>query len=133
MTRAAIIGSGPNGLSAAITLAQAGVQTCVYEGRETIGGAASTAEVTLPGFRHDLGSSIYPMGVVSPFFQSLPIQQFDLQWIEPAAPLLHPRDDGTAVLLEHDLAATAATLGGDSAAYIRVMRPLVDGWSNLCH
>lgn len=133
MSRAAIIGSGPNGLSAAITMARAGVQTCVYEGRETIGGAASTAEVTLPGFRHDLGSSIYPMGVASPFFQSLPLQQFGLQWIEPPAPLAHPLDDGTAVILEHDLAATAAALGADSAAYARVMRPLVDGWSNLSH
>ena len=133
MTRAAIIGSGPNGISAAITLARAGVETCVYEGRETIGGAASTAEVTLPGFRHDLGSSIYPMGIASPFFQSLPIQQFGLRWIEPPAPLAHPLDDGTAVILKHDLAATAAALGADSAAYTRVMRPLVDGWSNLCH
>src|ERR1700744_6256245 len=114
MTRAAIIGSGPNGLSAGITLAQAGIETCVYEGRETIGGAASTAELTLPGFRHDIGSSIYPMGIASPFFQSLPLQQFGLQWIEPPAPLAHPFDDGTAVMLEHDLAATAAALGADS-------------------
>ena len=68
MTRAAILGSGPNGLSAAITLARAGVQVTVYEGKDTIGGAVSTGEVTLPGFHHDLGSSIYPMGVASPFF-----------------------------------------------------------------
>jgi phytoene dehydrogenase-like protein len=131
MTRAAIIGSGPNGLSAAITLAQAGVETCVYEGRTTIGGAASTGEITLPGFRHDLGSSIYPMGAASPFFRSLPLADFGLQWIEPPAPLSHPLDDGTAILLEHDLAATASSLGQDSAAYTRVMRPLVDQWSNL--
>jgi phytoene dehydrogenase-like protein len=132
MTKAAILGSGPNGLSAAITLAHAGVETCVYEARETIGGAASTADVTLPGFRHDLGASIFPMAAASPFFQSLPLQEFGLKWIEPPAPLAHPLDDGTAVMLEHDLPATAAALGQDSAAYTRVMRPLVDEWSNLC-
>ena len=132
MTKAAIVGSGPNGLSAAITLARAGVETCVYEARQTIGGAVSTAEVTLPGFRHDLGASIFPMAVASPFFQSLPLQEFGLKWIEPPAPLAHPLDDGTAVMLEHDLSATAAALGQDSAAYTRVMRPLVDEWSNLC-
>src|ERR1700685_152017 len=92
MTRAAILGSGPNGLSAAITLARAGVETCVYEARETVGGAASTAEVTLPGFHHDLGASIFPMAAASPFFQSLPLQQFGLKSIEPPAPLAHPLD-----------------------------------------
>jgi len=130
--RAAIIGSGPNGLSAAIALARAGVETTVFEGRDTIGGAASTGEVTLPGFRHDLGSSAYPMGVSSPFFQSLPLADFGLRWIEPEAPLAHPLDDGTAVLLEHDLAATVANLGGDCLAYARLMRPLVDRWPELC-
>jgi phytoene dehydrogenase-like protein len=132
MTRAAIIGSGPNGLSAAITLAQAGIDVCVYEGRETIGGAASTAELTLPGFRHDVGSSIYPMGIASPFFQSLPLSNFGLQWIEPSAPLAHSLDDGTAVMLEHDLAATASGLGLDAKAYEELMRPLVNGWAALC-
>jgi phytoene dehydrogenase-like protein len=136
MKNAAIIGSGPNGLSAAITLARAGIEVCVYEARETIGGAASTAEITLPGFRHDLGSSIYPMAIASPFFRSLPLSEFGLNWIEPPAPLAHPFDDGTAVLLEHDLAATAAGLGLnsklDSKAYTRVVRPLAEGWSDLC-
>jgi phytoene dehydrogenase-like protein len=132
MTKAAILGSGPNGLSAAITLARAGVETCVYEARATIGGAASTAEITLPGFHHDLASSIYPMGIASPFFQSLPLQDFGLKWIEPLAPLAHPLDDGTAVMLEHSLTATAAALGRDSAAYTRVMQPLAAGWSALC-
>jgi phytoene dehydrogenase-like protein len=132
MTRAAILGSGPNGLSAAITLARADIETCVYEARETIGGAASTAEVTLPGFHHDLGSSVYPMGIASPFFQSLPLGEFGLRWIEPPAPLAHPLDDGSAVMLEHDLAATAAALGQDSAAYLRVLQPLVSQWADLC-
>jgi len=131
-TKAAIVGSGPNGLSAAITLARAGVEVTVFEGRETLGGAASTGEVTLSGFHHDLGASIFPMGVSSPFFQSLPLQEFGLSWIEPSAPLVHPFDDGTAVILEHDLAATAAGLGEDGPAYIRLMRPLVDRWPDFC-
>jgi phytoene dehydrogenase-like protein len=108
----------------------------VFEGRDTIGGAASTGQVTLPGFHHDLGSSIYPMGVASPFFQSLPLGDFGLKWIEPDAPLAHPLDgrsaEGTAVMLEHDLAATAAGLGSDGPAYTRLMRPLVDHFSQLC-
>jgi phytoene dehydrogenase-like protein len=132
MARAAIIGSGPNGLSAAIALAQAGIETCVFEGRETIGGAASTAEVTLPGFHHDLGSSVFPIGAASPFFQSLPLRDFGLKWIEPPSPLAHPLDDGTAVMLEHDLQATAASLGADGPAYTRLMRPLVASWQQLC-
>jgi phytoene dehydrogenase-like protein len=132
MTRAAIIGSGPNGLSAAITLAQAGVEVCVYEARNTIGGAVSTAEVTLPGFHHDLGSSVYPMGRASPFFRSLPLGDFGLRWIEPDAPLAHPFDDGSAVMLEHDLEATAAGLGADGRAYKRLMHPLVEHWTELC-
>jgi phytoene dehydrogenase-like protein len=131
MPKAAIIGSGPNGLSAAITLAEAGFETCVYEGRDTIGGAASTGDVTLPGFHHDLGSSVYPMGVASPFFRSLPLADHGLKWIEPAAPLAHPLDDGTAVMLEHDLASTAANLGADGPAYARLFRPLTDHWDQL--
>jgi phytoene dehydrogenase-like protein len=132
MTKAAIVGSGPNGLSAAITLARAGVEVTVFEGRDTIGGAASTAEITLPGFHHDLGSSIYPMGLSSPFFQSLPLAEYGLRWIEPDAPLAHPTADGSAILLEHSLDATAANLGSDGAAYARLMRPLVAHWSDLC-
>ncbi len=113
-------------------MAQSGVFTTVYEGRETVGGSAATAEVTLPGFRHDLGASIFPMAKASPFFRSLPLERFGLTWIEPGAPLAHPLDDGTAVMLEHDLAATAAGLGAeDSRAYLRVMRPLVEGWPEL--
>jgi phytoene dehydrogenase-like protein len=132
MKQAAIIGSGPNGLSAAIVLAQAGLKVTVYEGQPTVGGAARTAEVTLPGFHHDLGSSIYPMGAASPFFQSLPLAEHGLRWIEPPVPLAHPLDgDANAVLLEHDLAATAHNLGSDGPAYRRLMRPLVDNWAAL--
>ena len=132
MTRANVIGAGPNGLSAAIALARAGVSVTVYEALEWVGGAASTREVTLPGFRHDLGSSVYPMGVASPFFRSLPLAEFGFRWVEPEAPLAHPLDDGSAVMLEHGLAATAAGLGrSDGAAYRGMMGPLVDGWEDL--
>ena len=103
MTTATIIGSGPNGLSAEIVLASAGISTTVVERSLRIGGACSTAETTLPGYRHDLGSSVYPLGVASPFFRSLPI---DIPWIEPSAPCAHPLDDGTAVLLEHSIKDT---------------------------
>ena len=103
-----VVGSGPNGLAAAITLAQHGVRVTVFERNARIGGACSTAEITLPGFRHDLGSSCYPLGVASPFFNSLPLAQYGLRWIEPDAPAVHPHPDGTASVLEHDLDATAA-------------------------
>ena len=135
MTRAAVIGSGPNGLSAAIALAQAGVAVTVYEGQEKVGGAAASGELTLPGFRHDLGSSVYPLGVSSPFFRSLPLEEFGLLWIEPPAPLAHPLDSNSdraqAVLLEHDLRATAEGLGVDGRAYRELIEPLVEGWTQL--
>jgi phytoene dehydrogenase-like protein len=127
-----IIGSGPNGLAAAITLAQRGVAVTVYERNAQLGGACATAEVTLPGFRHDLGSSCYPLGVASPFFRSLPLADFGLRWIEPPAPLAHPLDDGTAVTLEHDLAATAAQLGAhDAKAWRDLFASSVRDWPKL--
>jgi phytoene dehydrogenase-like protein len=106
MPTATIIGSGPNGLSAAIVLAAARVSTTIFERNVRIGGACSTAETTLPNFRQDLGSSVYPLGVASPFFRSLPIK---IPWIEPTAPCAHPLDDGTAVMLEHSIEATVAS------------------------
>src|SRR5260370_11877167 len=107
MLTAAVIGSGPNGLSAAIVLVTSGIETTVFERNLQIGGACSTAETTLPNFRQDLGSSVYPLGVASPFFRSLPIT---IPWIEPTAPCAHPLDDGTAAMLEHSIQATAARL-----------------------
>ncbi|HUZ97028.1 MAG TPA: NAD(P)/FAD-dependent oxidoreductase [Edaphobacter sp.] len=132
MRRAAIVGAGPNGLSAAITLARAGVATTVFEAAETVGGAARTAELTLPGFRHDVGSSVYPFGVASPFFRELPLERFGLRWIEPGAAMAHPLDDGTAVMLEHSIEATAAGLGVDGDTWRRLIGPLVEGWPKLC-
>lgn len=127
-----IVGSGPNGLAAAVTLAQCGVAVTVFERNESIGGACSTAELTLPGFKHDVGSSCFPLGVASPFFRSLPMEEFGLRWIEPPAPLAHPLDDGTAVMLEHDVDATAAQFGQhDSRAWRALMGPSVRDWNEL--
>ena len=127
-----IIGSGPNGLAAAITLAQRGVAVTVYERNSQLGGACSTAEVTLPGFHHDLGSSAYPLGVASPFFSSLPLAGHGLRWIAPLAPLAHPFDDGSALTLEHTLEATASQLGPhDSKAWRSLFASSVRNWPSL--
>jgi phytoene dehydrogenase-like protein len=129
MPSAAIIGSGPNGLSAAIVLAAAGLRTTVFERNQQIGGACSTAEITLPGFRHDLGSSVFPMGIASPFFRSLPI---NIPWIEPAACCAHPLDDGTAVLLEHSIEDTIAHLDpSDGRKYRSLIEPLANHFAEL--
>jgi phytoene dehydrogenase-like protein len=127
-----IIGSGPNGLAAAITLAELGIAVTVYERNARIGGACSTAEVTLPEFRHDLGSSVYPLGVCSPFFSSLPLEEYGLRWIEPVAPLAHPLDDGSAVLLEHAIDATAAQFDAhDERAWRSLFAPTVRDWPDV--
>jgi phytoene dehydrogenase-like protein len=127
-----IVGSGPNGLAAAVTLAQCGVAVTVFERSERIGGACSTAELTLPGFRHDVGSSCFPLGVASPFFRSLPLEEYGLTWIEPPAALAHPLDDGSAVLLEHDLDATCAQFGKhDGRAWRALLGPSVRDWGQL--
>jgi phytoene dehydrogenase-like protein len=127
-----IIGSGPNGLAAAITLAQRGVAVTVYERNPQLGGACSSAEITLPGFRHDLGSSCYPLGIASPFFQSLPLADFGLRWIEPDAAFAHPLDDGTVVMLEHSIAATTAQFKhGDAAAWSALLSASVRNWPKL--
>ena len=129
MPTAAVIGSGPNGLAAAITVAAAGVETTVFERNEQIGGGCSTAETTLPGFRHDLGSSVYPMGLASPFFRSLPIK---IPWIQPDAPCAHPLDDGTAVLLERSIEATVAGLDAvDRDAYRSLLATISEHFLEL--
>jgi phytoene dehydrogenase-like protein len=127
-----IIGSGPNGLAAAITLAQRGVAVTVYERNASLGGACSTAEVTLPGFHHDLGSSCYPLGIASPFFRSLPLADHGLRWIEPPTPVAHPLADGTAVTLEHALESTVSQLTPhDARAWRSLFSPTVRNWHAL--
>ena len=122
---AIVVGAGPNGLSAAIALAQAGRRVLVLEAAPTIGGGSRTAELTLPGFRHDICSAIHPTAMVSPFFRSLPLASHGLEFIQPPVALAHPFDDGTAAALTCPVAETAATLGVDAAGYERLMSPLV--------
>jgi phytoene dehydrogenase-like protein len=128
---ACVIGSGPNGLAAAIVLAQAGLQVDVLEAETTPGGAVRTLELTLPGFLHDFGSAVHPLGAGSPFFASLPLRDHGLEWIHSPAPLAHPLDDGTAVVLERDLENAKSALGIDGAAWFNLMDPFVEQWSNF--
>jgi phytoene dehydrogenase-like protein len=128
---AVIVGSGPNGLAAAITLAQAGHSVIVYEAERTLGGGTRTEELTLPGFRHDVCSTIHSLAVSSPFFRTLPLEQYGVEWIYPPAPGAHPLDDGTAITLERSVEATSEQLGRDAAAYRKLMQPLVDNWDRL--
>lgn len=123
---AVIIGSGPNGLAAAITLARAQRRVLVLEAEATVGGGARSAELTLPGFTHDICSAVHPFGLASRFFRETPLERFGLEWIQPPAPLAHPFDDGTAAVMERSVEATSRTLGGDGNAYRRLMEPLVD-------
>src|SRR2546425_12002705 len=122
---AIVIGSGPNGLSAAIVLAQAGCKVVVFEAEKTIGGGARSAELTLPGFVHDVCSAIHPFAVASPLFRTLPLAEHGLEWIEPPAMLAHPFDDGTAAIIYRSVERTAAELGSEGRAYRRLMEPLV--------
>lgn len=123
---AVVVGAGPNGLAAAVELARNGCSVAVVEAESTIGGGARSAETTLPGFVHDLGSAIHPLGYASPFFRSLPLEDHGLEWIHPPAPLAHPFDDGTAAMLERSTQDTGATLGPDAEAYRKTMDPLVE-------
>lgn len=128
---AIVVGAGPNGLSAACVLARAGQRVLLIEARDQVGGGISSAALTLPGFIHDLGSAVHPFGVASPVFQSLQLERYRLRWIQPATPLAHPLDGGRAVLLERSVRTTAAGLGSDAAAYLRLMRPLVRWWHHI--
>ncbi|MGC1450811.1 MAG: NAD(P)/FAD-dependent oxidoreductase [Candidatus Sulfotelmatobacter sp.] len=129
--KACVIGAGPNGLAAAIVLAQAGMHVDVLEAESTPGGAARTLELTLPGFRHDFGSAVFPLGAGSPFFSSLPLVNHGLEWIHSPAALAHPLDDGTAVMLERDLSKTKDGLGIDGLAWDKLMRPFVERWTEF--
>jgi len=130
---AIVIGSGPNGFAAAITLARAGLSVCIYEAKSTIGGGMRSAELTLPGFTHDICSAIHPLGFSSPFFRSLPLHQYGLEWIHPNASLAHPFDDGTAILLEKSIDKTAEAFDNDAKAYKNLMKPFVKNWEALSH
>jgi phytoene dehydrogenase-like protein len=130
---ATIVGAGPNGLAAAIVLARAGFAVEVREAASVAGGAARSAELTLPGFVHDLGSAVHPMAVASPFFSTLPLTEYGLNWISPSAELAHPLDDGTAVMLERSIGDTASQLGADGDAYRRLYSPLLANWEGLRH
>lgn len=129
--KACVVGSGPNGLAAAIVLAHAGMQVEVFEAQAQAGGGARTMELTLPGFHHDFASAVHPMAVGSPFFSSLPLAQYGLEWIHAPSPLAHPLDDGTAVLLERSFDQTAAAFGEDGQAWRRLMEPFATEWSEL--
>lgn len=128
---AVVVGSGPNGLAAAITLARAGLSVTVFEEYPTIGGGTRTEELTLPGFWHDVCSAVHPLGVASPFFLSLPLHEHGLEWIYPEIQLAHPLPDGTSALLHRSLDKTAELLGSDGKAYLRLMSPLVRQWDDL--
>ena len=128
---AVVVGSGPNGLSAAIVLARAGLSVLVLEAHETIGGGARTEELTLPGFKHDICSAIHPMGVMSPFFKTLPLAEHGLVWLDSPYPITHPLDDGSAAVLELSVDKTAARLGGDGDAYRRLMQPFASNAAAL--
>ncbi len=121
---AVVVGSGPNGLAAAIELAQNGLSVLVLEAKETIGGGARTAELTLPGFRHDICSAIHPTAKASPFFRTLPLDKYGLQFIEPPHQIAHPLDDGPAAIVDRSVELTAARLGEDGKAYRKLFGPL---------
>lgn len=129
--RACVIGAGPNGLAAAIALAQAGMQVEVFEAEEQPGGAARTMELTLPGFKHDFGSAVHPLAAGSPFFRSLALEQHGLEWIHSPAPVAHPLDDRTAVTLERDLQTADEWLGSDGPVWRELMKPFADRWDEL--
>jgi phytoene dehydrogenase-like protein len=128
---AVVVGSGPNGLSAAVALARAGLSVRVFEAAATIGGGARTEELTLPGFLHDVCSAVHPLAISSEFFSQLPLQAHGLEWIEPPLELAHPFDREPPALLERSVAATASALGADDRAYRHLMEPFVRHWDAL--
>jgi phytoene dehydrogenase-like protein len=128
---AVVVGSGPNGLATAVELARNGRSVVVLEAEDTVGGGTRSAELTLPGYAHDVCSAIHPLGYASPFFSILPLQEHGLEWVHPIAPLAHPFDDGSAAVLERSVEETGATLGPDAAAYRELMEPIARDWNRL--
>lgn len=123
-----MIGSGPNGLSAAIAMQQAGLSVLLLEGKETIGGGLRSAEITLPGYLHDICSAIHPLAAASPYFTTLPLQEHGLEFIYPGVAAAHPFDDGTAAVLKNPITETAQLLGEDAGNYTKLIQPLVKIW-----
>ncbi|HKQ68500.1 MAG TPA: NAD(P)/FAD-dependent oxidoreductase [Polyangiaceae bacterium] len=128
---AVVVGAGPNGLAAAIALARRDRSVLLVEARDQIGGGARTSELTLPGYWHDVCSAIHPMAVASPFFRTLPLDEFGLEWVLPQASVAHPLDDGSAAVLEGDVEATSEQLGVDRDAYVNLMAPFVGAYEEL--
>jgi len=128
---AIVVGSGPNGLSAAITLQKAGLSVLIAEAKATIGGGMRTAELTLPGFKHDICSAIHPMAMGSPFFANLPLHEHGLKFVHAPLPAAHPFDDGKAAILSRSIKETARSLGKDGLAYLDLIQPLVDSWPKI--
>ena len=128
---AIVVGSGPNGLAAAITLKQAGLSVLLIEGSKELGGGMRSKELTLPGFIHDVCSAVHPMVTLSPFFSNIPLKEFGLEMINPTLAAAHPFDDGTAGILHHSLQGTADGLGSDGAAYLRLMQSTVQNLPKL--
>jgi phytoene dehydrogenase-like protein len=128
---AVIVGSGPNGLAAAILLQQNGLYVLLVEGKDTIGGGMRSAELTLPGFTHDICSAIHPLAVASPFFETLPLASHGLEYIYPEIAAAHPFDNGNAAVLKHSVDETAALFGTDQQAYKDLLQPLVNDWPSI--
>lgn len=128
---AVVVGSGPNGLAAAIALARQGLSTCVLEAHPTPGGGMRTTELTLPGFRHDNCATIATTALLSPFMRSLPLEQYGVEWIQPEIPVAHPLDGAPSALVYRSLADTAASLGRDGRAYRRMLEPLALAWQEI--
>src|SRR5688572_16028438 len=128
---AIVVGGGPNGFAAAIELAKAGKSVCVYEANQTVGGSARSAGLTLPGFIHDTCSAVHPLAVGSPFFKSLSLAEYGLDFVFSPAELAHPFDDGSALLLHRSIEKTSEQLGSDAHSYSRLLEPLVRDWEIL--
>ena len=128
---AVVVGSGPNGLAAAVTLALKGLEVHVFEAAGTVGGGTRTAELTVEGVRHDVCSAVHPLGVASPFLRSLPLDEHGLTWSWPEIDLAHPLDDGTAGVLSRDMGMTAASLGPDADRWQRLFGPFATRFDEL--
>lgn len=128
---AIVVGAGPNGLAAAITLQKAGLSVLLIEGKDTIGGGMRTQELTLPGFRHDVCSAIHPMALGSPFFANLPLAEHGLTFLHAEVPAAHPFDDGTAAVLYRSIKDTAAAFGRDEKTYLNLIEPIVTDFDKL--